>query len=127
MSKRDYYEVLGVPKSASADEIKKALEHDLSKETEFDYKNLAIGDMVAHFAKFISSLWQIHAFGKGNTRTTAVFASNISVRWDLKPTMIYLPITHGISAMHWSGQIIGITGKISPLIPSIWSDFSAIF
>jgi fido (protein-threonine AMPylation protein) len=29
---------------------------------------------IQHIAKFISGLWQIHAFGKGNTRTTAVFA-----------------------------------------------------
>jgi fido (protein-threonine AMPylation protein) len=26
-----------------------------------------------HIAKFISGLWQIHAFGEGNTRTIAVF------------------------------------------------------
>ena len=26
-----------------------------------------------HLAKFVSGLWQIHAFGEGNTRTTAVF------------------------------------------------------
>ena len=26
-----------------------------------------------HIAKFISGIWQIHAFGEGNTRTTAVF------------------------------------------------------
>lgn len=30
-------------------------------------------DMIAHIAKFVSGLWQIHAFGEGNTRTTAVF------------------------------------------------------
>ena len=27
-----------------------------------------------HIAGFISGIWQIHAFGEGNTRTTAVFA-----------------------------------------------------
>jgi len=27
----------------------------------------------AHITKFVSGIWQIHAFGEGNTRTTAVF------------------------------------------------------
>ncbi len=30
-------------------------------------------DAVRHIAKFISGIWQIHAFGEGNTRTIAVF------------------------------------------------------
>ena len=30
--------------------------------------------IVVHIAKFISGIWQIHPFGEGNTRTTAVFA-----------------------------------------------------
>lgn len=30
-------------------------------------------DVVAHIAKFVSGIWQIHPFGEGNTRTTAVF------------------------------------------------------
>lgn len=30
-------------------------------------------DVVAHIAKFVSGVWQIHPFGEGNTRTTAVF------------------------------------------------------
>lgn len=30
-------------------------------------------DMIHHLAVFISRLWQIHVFGEGNTRTTAVF------------------------------------------------------
>ena len=29
--------------------------------------------IIPHLAKFVSRLWQIHAFGEGNTRTTAVF------------------------------------------------------
>ena len=29
--------------------------------------------MISHLAKFVSRLWQIHIFGEGNTRTTAVF------------------------------------------------------
>lgn len=30
-------------------------------------------EIIHHFAAFISRLWQIHVFGEGNTRTTAVF------------------------------------------------------
>jgi len=29
--------------------------------------------MIRHIAKFTSSVWQVHPFGEGNTRTTAVF------------------------------------------------------
>lgn len=39
----------------------------------FDYSNLNIDDFIAHLARFISNLWQIHVFSEGNTRTTAVF------------------------------------------------------
>ena len=30
-------------------------------------------EVIRHLAKFVSRLWQIHVFGEGNTRTTAVF------------------------------------------------------
>ena len=30
-------------------------------------------EIIHHLALFISRLWQIHVFGEGNTRTTAVF------------------------------------------------------
>ena len=30
-------------------------------------------EMISHLTRFVSGLWQIHAFGEGNTRTTAVF------------------------------------------------------
>ena len=55
-------------------EIRPALEHDFNNEKEFSYKNLTPTEMVRHFAKFISGIWQIHPFREGNTRTTAVFA-----------------------------------------------------
>ncbi len=32
-----------------------------------------MAETVRHIAFFVSRLWQIHAFGEGNTRTTAVF------------------------------------------------------
>jgi len=57
-----------------ADDLRRALEYDLQQEKEFSYQNLSMDDTIAHLAKFISALWQIHPFGEGNTRTTAVFA-----------------------------------------------------
>ncbi len=59
---------------ASADSIRATLDYDFSLEKAFEYKGLSKTERVEHFAKFISGIWQIHAFGEGNTRTTAVFA-----------------------------------------------------
>jgi len=56
-----------------AEDLRRAIEYDLQQEKEFSYKNLSLDDTVEHLAKFISGLWQIHPFGEGNTRTTAVF------------------------------------------------------
>lgn len=54
-------------------ELRAALEYDFEQEKRFSYKGLSQDEIIAHLAKFISNLWQIHAFGEGNTRTTAVF------------------------------------------------------
>ena len=58
---------------ASADSIRETLDYDFAQEKSFSYKDLNINDAITHIAKFISGIWQIHAFGEGNTRTTAVF------------------------------------------------------
>lgn len=48
-------------------------DYDFSEEKNFSYKNLAMDEIIHHLAIFVSRLWQIHIFGEGNTRTTAVF------------------------------------------------------
>jgi len=57
----------------SASELRATLEYDFSQEKEFNYKGLSMDGIIYHLAVFISRLWQIHIFGEGNTRTTAVF------------------------------------------------------
>lgn len=59
---------------ASAAELRMTLDYDFAQEARFDYRTLSPSEMIVHFARFISGLWQIHPFGEGNTRTTAVFA-----------------------------------------------------
>jgi fido (protein-threonine AMPylation protein) len=49
------------------------LSYDIEQERKFSYKGISQDDMIAHLASFVSGIWQIHAFGEGNTRTTAVF------------------------------------------------------
>ena len=49
------------------------LEYDIEQEKAFNYAGLPMDKVIKHLARFISRLWQIHAFGEGNTRTTAVF------------------------------------------------------
>ncbi|MDR0732622.1 MAG: Fic family protein [Dysgonamonadaceae bacterium] len=58
---------------ANAADIRATLDYDFGQEKQFDYHTANLLQSVQHFAKFISELWQIHAFGEGNTRTTAVF------------------------------------------------------
>jgi len=58
---------------ASADNISATMNYDFKEEKNFIYKGLSTRETVEHVIKFISGLWQIHAFGEGNTRTIAVF------------------------------------------------------
>ncbi len=54
-------------------DLRMTLEYDLEQERQFDYTALNKDQMIEHLAKFVAGLWQIHPFGEGNTRTTAIF------------------------------------------------------
>ena len=58
---------------ADFNSIKDTLDYDFATEKQFSYKELSVEDSVKHLAKFASDIWQIHPFGEGNTRATAVF------------------------------------------------------
>lgn len=58
---------------ASAESIKDTIEYDFEQEKKFVYKGLNSDEIIQHIALFTSNLWQIHVFGEGNTRTTAIF------------------------------------------------------
>jgi fido (protein-threonine AMPylation protein) len=57
----------------SATQLRATLDYDFSEEKKFSYKNLSMDEIIHHLSVFVSRLWQIHVFGEGNTRATAVF------------------------------------------------------
>ena len=111
----------------SASDLRKAIEYDLEQERQFDYSKLDRNGLVSHIAKFVSGLWQIHPFGEGNTRTTAVF------------TILYLrsmgfDVTNDLFAKHsWYFRNALVRAnyqnlqKASCVIPNIWSASFVIF
>ncbi|MBP1672825.1 MAG: cell filamentation protein Fic [Bacteroidetes bacterium] len=58
---------------ATAESLNATLEFDFKQEKQFNYRGLNQFEIIEHLAHFISYLWQIHVFGEGNTRTTAIF------------------------------------------------------
>ena len=54
-------------------DLRMALDYDIEKEKQFDYKGLSMDEVITHLSQFVSSIWQTHPFREGNTRTTAVF------------------------------------------------------
>ncbi len=56
------------------EDLRRSLEYDIEQERGFSYKGISSDELIAHITRFVSGIWQIHAFGEGNTRTTAVFA-----------------------------------------------------
>ncbi|MBQ9231109.1 MAG: Fic family protein [Prevotella sp.] len=58
---------------ASADTISETLEYDIGQERNYNYEGKSIDEAISHLTRFCANLWQIHAFGEGNTRSTAVF------------------------------------------------------
>ena len=55
------------------EDLRRAIDYDLEQERAYTYKGKSPDELIKHLARFVSGLWQIHAFGEGNTRTTAVF------------------------------------------------------
>ena len=55
------------------EDLRRAIDYDLEQERAYSYKGKSHDEMIAHLSRFVSGIWQIHAFGEGNTRTTAVF------------------------------------------------------
>ena len=58
---------------ASSDMIRETLDYDFAQEKNFDYSTVNINQAISHLTQFCCNIWQIHPFGEGNTRTTAVF------------------------------------------------------
>lgn len=56
-----------------AEEILDVLNHDFDHEKVFDYSAITLDQAISHLTLFCRDIWQIHPFGEGNTRTTAVF------------------------------------------------------
>lgn len=57
----------------AAFDLDNALTYDFKQEEAFDYSDPFSDATIKHITFFVSRLWQIHPFGEGNTRTTAVF------------------------------------------------------
>ena len=55
------------------EDLRRAIDYDMEQERAYTYNGKSHDEMISHLTRFVSGLWQIHAFGEGNTRTTAVF------------------------------------------------------
>ena len=53
--------------------INSSLEYDIALEQNKNYNEMNIVDVIKNITKFSSSIWQIHPFREGNTRTVALF------------------------------------------------------
>lgn len=66
-----------------------SLEYDISLEKEKNYKEMNIVEVINNITKFSSSIWQVHPFRVGNTRTTALFIEKylISLGYNVDNTL----------------------------------------
>ncbi len=73
----------------SASMIQETLNYDFSQERQVKNAFLDTDKTIERIARFISGIWQIHPFGEGNTRTTAVFTLKYlqSFRFEVKKDM----------------------------------------
>ena len=69
--------------------LEQSLEYDISLEKNKNYSDMNIVDVINNITNLSSSIWQIHPFREGNTRTTAVFIEMylISLGYNVDNTM----------------------------------------
>ena len=61
------------------EDLHRAIDYDLEQERAYNYKGKRPEEIITHLTRFVSELWQIHAFAEGNTRTTA--------EWSVQPNL----------------------------------------
>ena len=66
-----------------------SLEYDISLEKDKDYNEMNVVEVINSITKFSSSIWQVHPFREGNTRTTALFVEKylISLGYEVDNTL----------------------------------------
>ena len=69
--------------------LKESLEYDISLEKEKNYIDMSVVEVINNITKFSSSIWQVHPFREGNTRTTALFIEKylISLGYEVDNTL----------------------------------------
>src|SRR5574344_144271 len=69
--------------------LEQSLEYDIALEKEKNYKDRDIVDVINSITDFSSSIWQVHPFREGNTRTTALFIEKylISLGYNVDNTL----------------------------------------
>lgn len=106
--------------------IKDTLDYDFANEKQFSYEGLSVDAAVKHLAKFASDIWQIHPFGEGNTRATAVFMIKYMKTFGFRVNNDAFEKTRGTSATPWSERTIRICKRAFTPPQSSWRCFSAI-
>ena len=69
--------------------LEQSLDYDISLEKNKNYSEMNIVDVINNITNFSSSIWQIHPFREGNTRTTALFIEKylVSLGYDVDNSM----------------------------------------
>ena len=69
--------------------LEQSLDYDIILEKNKKYEEMNIVDVINNVTNFSSSIWQIHPFREGNTRTTALFIEKylVSLGYDVDNTM----------------------------------------
>ena len=69
--------------------LEQSLDYDISLEKNKNYNEMNIVDVINNITNFSSSIWQIHPFREGNTRSTALFIEKylVSLGYDVDNTM----------------------------------------
>ena len=69
--------------------LTESLEYDISLELNRNYSEMNMVEVINSITKFSSSIWQVHPFREGNTRTVAVFIEKylISLGYNVDNTL----------------------------------------
>ena len=69
--------------------LKESLDYDISLEKEKNYKDMSIVEAINNITNFSSSIWQVHPFREGNTRTIVLFIEKylISLGYEIDNTL----------------------------------------